>query len=156
MELHGQPENSVRKRVPPCRTWTAQVWNVSTAPTVTSDNKRTLNSSDGIVKGSAPNVHPCALNVLKPSHLSCRSFTSVTIASQRWFKLASLSFKKLPSVAGSLWTILSPVLFSAAKPGCWLLIPSSSSYNRVQPQVNSATTWRCSDARGPPGSQAFI
>lgn len=51
---HGQPENSVRKRVLKCRTWTVQVLNVSKARTVISDNKRILNSSACILK------RPCA------------------------------------------------------------------------------------------------
>lgn len=80
------------------------------------------------------------------SHLGRRFFTSARIAPQRWFKSASLSFKKLPSVGESFWTIMSPVLFSAAKLGWWLLVPSSSSYKRAPPKMKSTAKWNCSDA----------
>lgn len=56
----------------------------------------------------------------------------------------------------SLWTTPSQDLFRAATPGWWLLMSSSSAYNRGQPKMNSNTKLRFPDARNPPGSQALI
>lgn len=64
-------------------------------------------------------------------HLSCRSFTSATRLLQRWFKTASLSFRKLASEGRRLCTMASPVWFTATTLGWWLLMPSSSSYDRL-------------------------
>lgn len=122
----------------------------SQTPIVISDNERTLNSSESILKRLCPKqFYPCALKLLCLNHLGRRAFTSAMITLQRWFKPASLSFKKLPSVGDSFWTIMSPVLFSAAKLGWWLLIPSSSSYNRVQFKINSTAKLNCSDEMDP-------
>lgn len=64
-------------------------------------------------------------------HLGCRSFTSATRVLQRWFKLANLSFRKLASEGRSLCMMPSPVWFTAIMLGWWLLMPSSSSYERL-------------------------
>lgn len=145
---YGQPENRVRESVLRCTTtWTGEVLNVSKVPIVMSDNKRTLHSSDCLFK----RLYPCALKLWRQNHLGRRSLTSATITLQRWFKPASLSFKKPPSVWERFWTIPSPVLLSAAKLGWWLLSPSSSSCNRGQPEIKSPAKARCSDAVDPPG-----
>lgn len=110
-----------------------------------SDNRRILNSSDCILqwcKALPKSLYPRALELSQLNHLGRRSLTSAKIALQRWFKPASLSFKKLPSVGESFCTMPSPVLFRAAKLGWWLLIPSSSSCNRVQLKMNSTTKLR--------------
>ena len=128
-----------------------EVLNVNKTPTVlTSDNKRTWNSLGRISKGSAQIPSPRALELSRLNHLGRRSFTSVVIAPQRWFKPASLSFKKLPSVGESFCTIPSPALFSAAKLGWWLPMPSSSSCDRDQLKINSTSTLNCSEVMNPP------
>lgn len=111
--------------------------------------ERTWNSSSCISKGSAQIPSPHALELSRLNHLGRRSFTSAAIAPQRWFKPASLSFKKLPSVGDSFCIIPSPVLFSAAKLGWWLLIPSSSSCNREPLKINSTAKLNCSEAVNP-------
>lgn len=77
------------------------------------------------------NLHPSAQYSELNHHLGCRSFTSATRVFQRWFKPASLSFRKLASGGRSLCTMPSPVWFIAIRLGWWLLMPSSSSYDRL-------------------------
>jgi hypothetical protein len=133
--------------------WTVQILNVSKLSIMISDDRKTLWTHENVsARMLLPETWwPLWLKWCSwMRHLGCRSFTSVTMALHLWFKLATLSCRKLPSPGENFCTTPSHLWFTAAKLGWWLLMPSSRSCDRAQLKINSTTRCHCADVMNPP------